>query len=442
MCKFFISLVLLFFTYGQAFSKSDLVIGIAAQDITPSVQDQIPLGGYGGEKRRVFPFSLLSQKPYIRGFRVAQGTLDPIRSKVMYIKNGDRKLLLVSLDLIGVTKDMHKDLVEKLKADGFSSSELIISGTHTHSGPGALSPNTFWQAVAMDRFQRPFYNKFLAQVVETVHQAMAHSEIAELHTLSFDTVNLQNNRRGGDRPLYPRANLLLAKSISGAWMGGMVNFAVHGTWLGEDNLKFSSDVPGAIERSLSELLQEQNGYVRTLSNSDFIFINGAEGDVSPKLEYHELGIEFAKQAREQWDNIKPLIASEWTVKQQEIDLGSPRINLSKCLEKKWIPKKLNIGVQKFISSKTLISQIRFGNLWFLTWPGEPTTELGMMLMKMAKESGADDAWILGLTNDHLSYFVSEKEFEKGGYEACSNFFGASGGTKIIDAHKKLNKKIQ
>lgn len=442
MLKSSLFLFLLVLIQQQAYSQSQLVVGIASKDITPSQEEQIPLGGYGGAKRRVFPFSLLTRKPYIRGFRVSQGALDPIRSKVMYLNKGQKKLLLVSLDLIGVTKDMHKDLVEKLKDDGFSSSELIISGTHTHSGPGALSPNALWQAVAMDRFQRPFYNKFLNQVVDTVREAITHSEVAELHTLSFDTVNLQNNRRGGDRPLYPRANLLLAKSTSGAWMGGMVNFAVHGTWLDEDNLKFSSDVPGAIERSLSELLQEQNGYVRTLSNSDFIFINGAEGDVSPQLEYQELGVEFAKQTKENWGNIKPLLTDGWTVKQQEIDLGSPRINLSKCVEKNWIPKKLNIGVKKFISPKTLISQVRFGDIWFLTWPGEPTTELGLMLMSAAKEAGAQEAWVLGLTNDHLSYFVSEKEFEKGGYEACSNFFGATGGNKVIEAHKNLIKVMK
>jgi hypothetical protein len=363
--------------------------------------------------------------------------IDPIRAKVMYVKNNQQQLLLISLDLVGVTKDFHADLVEKLKALGLKPSELIISGTHTHSGPGALSRNPFWQAVAMDRFQHRFYEKFLNQIAQTAQEAMAKAEPAELYTLSFETHELQRNRRGADRPLDPRANLLLARSTSGAWLGGMVNFAVHGTWFGENNLKFSSDVPGAIEQNLSEFLKEENGYVLSPVVPDFVFINGAEGDVSPAKEYQELGRLFAEQAKQNWNSLRLLEAQNIAVTQKEIDLGLPMINISKCTENKWLPKKLRIGVKRFISPKTLISQVHLGDLVFLTWPGEPTTELGLRLMDAAKEDGFEDAWVLGLTNDHLSYFVTEHEYEKGGYEACSNFFGASGGSKVIEEHRKL-----
>ncbi len=439
--RFVLLVVAISLTNQTAYSNDGLLVGIATTDITPAVEDQIPLGGYGSLERRNYPFRLFSRKPYLRSFRIAEGTLDPIRAKAMFIKSSDKKLLFVGLDVIGVTQGMHKDLIGKLASEGFTSSEVIVSGSHTHSGPGALSSNPLWEVIGMDRFQRAYYDKFLQQVVDTVKAAMSNAELADLHTLSFDTENLQNNRRGSDRPLYPRANLLLAKSLSGAWMGGLVNYAVHGTSLDDTNHKFSSDVPGAIETSLTALLTEKNGYVRTLSAADMIFINGAEGDVSPKLDYHELGIEFAKQASAHWEETTPMKQSNWTVGQQEIVLGKPRINISKCVKNEWVPKKLNLGLKKFISSTTLISQVHFGHLWFLTWPGEPTTELGTRLITSANESGAEDAWVFGLSNDHLSYFTTEGEFETGGYEACSNFFGATGGTKVIDAHKELSRTM-
>ena len=423
-----------------ALASDELMVGIATTDITPAKEDFIPLGGYGSAERRNYPFRFFTKKPYFRTFRVSEGTLDPIRAKAMYVKRGDKKLLFVGLDVIGVTKGMHKDLIEKLSDEGFNSSEVIVSGTHTHSGPGGLSNNFLWEVIAMDRFQKAYYDLFLSQVVDTVRAAIADVQAADLHTLSFDTENLQNNRRGNHRPLYPRAILLLAQSKSGEWMGGLVNYAVHGTSLDADNLLFSSDVPGAIEKGLTELLAEKNGYVRTLSESDFIFINGAEGDVSPAMKYHELGAEFASQTAKHWEEIKPLEAN-WTTVQQEIDMGKPKINISKCVEQKWMPKKFNIGLKKFISSKTFISQVHFGNLWFMTWPGEPTTELGTKLRAAAQENGAEDAWVFGLTNDHLAYFTTEDEFATGGYEACTNFFGATGGTKIIEAHRALSKAM-
>lgn len=436
---FFVLLFALSLTQA-AMATDELMVGIATTDITPAKEDFIPLGGYGSAERRNYPFRFFTKKPYFRTFRVSEGSLDPIRAKAMFVKRGDKKLLFVGLDVIGVTKGMHKDLIGKLSDVGFDSSEVIVSGTHTHSGPGGLSSNFLWEVIAMDRFQKAYYDLFLSQVVATVRASIANAQAAELHTLSFDTENLQGNRRGHDRPLYPRANLLLAQSKAGEWMGGLVNFAVHGTSLGAANLLFSADVPGAVEKGLTELLAEKNGFVRTLTAADFIFVNGAEGDVSPGMEYEEFGVEFARQTALNWESIEPLEPT-WTTVQQEISLGKPKINISKCVEQKWMPKKLNIGLKKFISSTTVISQVHFGKLWFMTWPGEPTTQVGLNLMASAKESGADEAWVFGLTNDHLAYFTTEDEFATGGYEACTNFFGATGGTKIIEAHRALSKAM-
>jgi hypothetical protein len=289
----------------------------------------------------------------------------------------------------------------------------------------------------MDRFQRKFYDRIIGEIADTAREAVANAGPAELHSLSFQTHELQRTRRGADRPQDPKANLILARSYSGAWLGGMVNFAVHGTWYGEDNLKFSSDVPGAIEKSMSEFLLEENGYVLGRVDPEFVFINGAEGDVLPAQEYRELGNRFALQARENWSQLRQLETPDLEVTQKEISLGIPQINISKCVEKKWLPKDFRLGIKRFISPTTLLTQVKLGGLMFLTWPGEPTTELGLQLVAAAKETGVEDAWIFALTNDHLSYFVTEEEFAKGGYEACSNFFGAQGGRKVIEAHKDL-----
>jgi hypothetical protein len=330
--------------------------------------------------------------------------------------------------------------MEKLKNLGFTPETVIISGTHTHSGPGALANNPVWEIMAMDRFQSQFYNQFLNHIIESVKEAMNNRENSELYTLTFPTENLIRNRRGGDRPLYPDANVMLVRSINGNWTGGMINFAVHGTSHGANNLMFSSDVPGAIEKSMQDLLNEKNSLLRVQDEAKFLFINGAEGDVAPRGNYIDLGKSFASQASKFWDEMKPLVP-EWTVIQKEIDLGKPKIALSKCAEQKWIPKNINIGIKRWISSKTIIGQIHFQNLWFLTWPGEATTELGMKLREDARNNGAQDAWVLGLSNDHLAYFVTPEEFNKGGYEACTNFFGAQGGIKILEAHKKLSAEI-
>lgn len=426
---------------NTTFASNEVLVGLATKDLTPSQDSLIPLGGYGGPERREW-LNFFTKKPFWRMFKANQGSLDSIRSKVMFIhrEETNQKLLFISLDVIGVTKEMHRDLMAKLKDLGFTPETVIISGTHTHSGPGALANNPVWEIMAMDRFQTKFYHEFLDNIIDSVKEAMNKKENSELFTLTFPTENLIKNRRGGDRPLYPDANVMLVKSMNGNWKGGIINFAVHGTAHGASNLKFSSDVPGAIEKSMQDLLNEKNTLLRVQDEAKFLFINGAEGDVAPRGNYIDLGKSFATQASKFWDEMKPLVP-EWTVIQKEIDLGKPKIALSKCAEQKWIPKNINIGIKRWISSKTIIGQIHFQNLWFLTWPGEATTELGMKLREEARNNGAQDAWVLGLSNDHLAYFVTPEEFDKGGYEACTNFFGAQGGIKILEAHKNLSAEI-
>lgn len=417
-------------------AETQLRVGLSSTDVTPRVEDQIPLGGFGSLERRNWPPHLFHY-PFLRTFRIAQGKLDPIRVKSMYLARENSKLLFVSLDVIGISNKMRLDLISRLKHTGIPDSNIIISATHTHSGPGGLSDNFFWQIFAMDRYQKRFYEKYMAAIVKTIMVSVYNTQPAELFTLSYATSELLNNRRGPNRPIDPTANFLMARNLNGEWLGGLVNYAVHGTSLGAANLFFSSDAPGSIEREMEQFLAQENGSVRLSNYPQVLFLNGAEGDISPKHDQIKMGKDFVTQTISHWNEIAPLTES-WQVLQQKVYVGKPVIKLKKCVNESWMPKNLKIGVKRFVSNTTIINQIHFGPLWLMTWPGEPTTELGLQLKQMAKDSGAQTAWVLGLTNDHLAYFTSPEEYETGGYESCVNFFGPDGAKKIIQAHQKLS----
>jgi hypothetical protein len=152
-----------------------------------------------------------------------------------------------------------------------------------------------------------------------------------------------------------------------------------------------------------------------------------------------MGKEFARQTVNHWHE-KELLTDKWEVLQKEVRIQKPKIKLSNCLEKNWMPKGINLGLKALIPSSTIITQIHFGNLWFLTWPGEPTAELGIKLANAAILAGAKKAFIFALSNDHLAYFTTPEEFAAGGYETCANFFGPQGGEIIIQAHKQLSNQ--
>ena len=60
------------------------------------------------------------------------------------------------------------------------------------------------------------------------------------------------------------------------------------------------------------------------------------------------------------------------------------------------------------------------------FPGEPFVELGLELKQRFP-----GAWILGLANDHLGYFLTEEGYARGGYERMVSFYGPKMGPWLV-----------
>jgi hypothetical protein len=418
-----------------------LLVGVAQKDITPEIG--VPLAGFGGKNRRLLPWDILDRYPYAHFFKPSTGLFDPVKAKAMLLHNGEGTLIFLSLDVVAVTAPVVNDIHQRIQQIPLTDYELFISATHTHSGPGNLSRNTFWQRIATDRFDRSVYEQFLTGITETIEQAQASFTEAQLVAGSFEVKNVQINRSRPGGPFDPEANILLAKSGDGRWLGGLVNFAIHGTALGDWNLRFSADVPGAIASALADKLRHENGLLHS-SKVVLLFMNGAEGDVSPidhgRDGMQKLGETFAEQAYAVLKQLRP-IPAVWSIQSREVVLGAPRVELRNCTGgsgfSKLIPEWLDLSFSETMPQKTRIWTIQFADMIFLTFPGEATTALGFELKDLAAEAGFSQTWILGLTNDYLAYFTTPSEYDNGIYEACSSFYGKFGGSKIKAQHKKL-----
>jgi neutral ceramidase len=411
------------FAFAESPAQPQLQVGFAAVDLaTPA---GVPLAGFGSAARRAFPY--VHSNEYAKFFKPSCGTHDAIRSKAMVLMQGDKKLLFVSIDIAGLTAEMYEELVTRLAALGFRRDEVFAAATHTHSGPGTLSKKWLWQLLASDRFQPKVYGWVLDGIVESVKEAQTSAQPAELFAVSFSAKGLQRNRRHRDGWFDPTANLLLARSRSGAWLGAMVNFAVHGTALNAHNLELSADLPGGIERALEEQL-----------HAPVLFINGAEGDVSP-AEGGLQGIEnlshsFAQQAATALSQAKA-VEPDWSVHSSTLELGDPAVTVGACLPESFhrhIGNWIVLGLGESVPHTITVSYLRLGELRMLAWPGEPTTTLGFDLKR-----AAPGAWVLGLTNGYQGYFTSPGEFAEGRYEACSSLYGPRSGQRLVTAFTDL-----
>jgi neutral ceramidase len=404
-------------------AQSELRVGFAQADIE---QKGIALAGYGSMARRSIP-SLIHRNPYATWFKPSTGRHDPVRVKAMILIAGQKRLVFLSFDLAAVTAEMYQDLTRMLVAMGYERDSIFISATHTHSGPGTLSDRFLWEALAADRFSPAFYSQVMGKTGMVVATAAHSAQAAELFAASFTATGLQRNRRHREGWFDPTANLLLARLPSGAWLGGMVNFAVHGTALNAHNLALSADVPGGIERELQDRL-----------HAPVLFVNGAEGDVSPAEGGFEgvahLSQSFAQQAMQAVPQAKP-VAATWSVRSMTLQLGDPAVTLGACMPMsvhRRIGDWIVLGLGDSVPHSITISYLRLGDLRMLAWPGEPTTTLGFDLKRAAPA-----AWVLGLTNGYQGYFTSPGEFAEGHYEACSSLYGKESGERVVKAFGEL-----
>ncbi len=430
-------------------------------EIAVNIPNGAPLGGYGSDGRRASRVSWRPGKKSIL-FKPSLGTLDPIRSKALLMDNGSKKLLFVSLDLVGVNASFRKDILRRLKPKGYSEDQLFVGATHTHSGPGAMSKNLFWGAVALDLYQKKVYESVMSATLKSIAQAESRLIQAKITHSSIEIPGIQNNRRGHPDRIDRKAHLIWAQDANGVLLGALANFAIHGIALDDDNSFFSADVPGGIENALKKKMAERNqGKVVSqgtiLPDPVVVFMNGAEGDVSPAYFLAEgiakIGQIFADYAISQVDSAAAM-PSDWQVLRSKVHFGSAGMNIHNCVKEfnskkpnrglRYFSKDAKVTIAPFFPTRTEISAIKWGGMNLLTWPGEPTAKLGLELKRVAIASGATDAMILGLTNDHLAYFTSPDEFDEGGYESCFSVYGSKGGEKVIQGYRALlaaeNKK--
>jgi len=447
MLKKFLPFFILFLSLSGGLSAhaQELFVGVAAVDMTPPIG--VPLAGFGGPGRRLKWFLDWTRKyPYATMLKPSTGKYDAIRSKVMLLQRGSKKLLFISLDLIGVDAGFVKEIARAVEPLGIRAQDIFISATHTHAGPGTLSKNFAMALIAVDKFQKEIYQFVRHKIIDSITTAHARLEPAELFTVTFKARGIQRNRRKKIGHFDSDANLLLAKSRRGHWLGGLANLAIHGTALSSRNLNYSADMPGAIERHLEARLAGQNQtpyYTPTI-----LFMNGTEADVSPKIGrlagMKIIGTAFADQAMAALPRARKL-KPEWKTLRQRIWMGVPHANLWACIPQKFIRKfiwrRLYITLGPVLPWSTHLSLLNLGGvesgITMLTWPGEATTSLGFELKHAARQLGHNNPWILGLANDYLAYFTNKQEFREGSYESCSSLYDYKGARRIIKGHKKL-----
>ncbi len=171
---------------------------------------------------------------------------DDLRAHCFYLKNGSERLVFITLDLIYYSKRRVAMLRDRLeKAFGIPGKNVMVSATHTHSGPVTASvPFRFWD----DREEMyPDYLDFCEQqIFDGVHEAILGAFSASIgvgHGICGKEQNVGGNRRHKDGPADPEVWVVAIKDEAQNLRGVLINYALHPTFLHAESMVLSADYP-------------------------------------------------------------------------------------------------------------------------------------------------------------------------------------------------------
>ena len=413
-----------------------------------------PLAGFGSTPRRVFDLKTIplhleaaagecvNRDPHNASmlFQPAQGTLDPIMARARVVSNGTHKLAILKLDAIGFTRELHDDLSQLAQSLGIPNETFIACATHTHSGPGSLSRKKIWQILASDCFNQQAYDAVFAAAAQALREADAALRPAVLGIGTTEEVDASQNRRGRPGVFDPEMGIVkITDAVSGATIAAVMNFAIHGTVHGADNMSFSADVMGVAEREI----ERQLGGVA-------LFTNGAEGDVSPK---HGLasGTQLAQDLVTAWPSIA---TKSWVeiggafddlqLPRPEYNVGCPEVPFANESACKLIPGfSLQVPLDKqWLPERAPFQAVRLDRTVFAAVPGEPITEIGWEIKRRGLAKGFEHAFVVGLSGDHLGYITTRDEYHRGLYEGTATLYGPGTGEFAIDAADAVMERVK
>jgi hypothetical protein len=383
-----------------------LEIGAAQVDITPA--HSVIMGGYG-----IYFGSA-------RNCRWSQGARDPLLVGALYLQKGRGHLLVLTLDLVGLSRPDILDIRERIAAAlPIERDRIILSVSHTHHSPDTMG---LWGTVFPPRsgLDEGYLEWLKQQSVAAATRAYHLRRPASLGLVVGEEAELHWNERQVDDPNAPidhTLTVLVAKDEGGQILASLTNWACHPTTEDERNLRLSADWVGDYRQFLGGKFSGVH-----------IFVNGAiGGSIQPSVPWrkqnlrgdgqgfawaHELGERLGAKAAGLIAQAQPVDVPAIEVRRAPVRarLTNRTFELVKALGilKTSLPKR---GEWYY----TEVTAAKLGRLRVGTLPGEVMPNL---TAPIRRSLGGDAQLLIGLAQDELGYIVDQKYYDdpRYGYE--------------------------
>jgi neutral ceramidase len=220
------------------------------------------------------------------------------RSLVIKDTQSGRLLAYVTGELGGIPHEIHRDVVARLRKEvdpGFNMANVLLNGSHTHSGPAGFF-HYIENSIYTTKFFPEYYNVIVDGIVRSIRDAYLKKAPAQLligstavegagvnRSLVAYNANPEEERKRYTTNIDTTMVQISVKTSKGTI--GVINwFGVHPTSMTFDNHLISSDNKG-----YASYLAEREALKRGQKDFVAIFAQANEGDVTPNLNLNNTG---------------------------------------------------------------------------------------------------------------------------------------------------------
>lgn len=426
-----------------------LMAGAAQVDISP--KDSQFLFGY----------------PHVE--RYSTGIHDRLLASALYLSDGQTETMFIANDIIFVGKESTARVRDRIaEATSVPQSTIMLSATHTHSGPITVDYASNAADPAVPKADVNYVRFMENCIVEAAVKAFESAQPAKAGLAIADDTGVGTNRRDPTGPANHNVPVLMVRNAqTNANMACMLVCSMHPTVLHEDSTLVTGDFPGLARIYLQEKVLGKDCVV--------LHHMGPSGNQSPRhvtkantfAEAERIGQILGRGVEEVLPGIGYSSEIPISVKQGFLadlprktfpDVATVQAKLDRAVERlkilrsadapkqeirtaecDWFGAEETLTLARFAEDGCLeqayqsclpaeIQIIKIGDWSFVGWQGEIFIEYALAVMKQAENS-----FVISVANGELQgYLVTEEAALEGGYEASNALFSHKAGVLLAE----------
>lgn len=415
----------------------------------------------GMAKTCITPKKPMPMGGYVSRTQWAPLTIQELWAKALVLQDAKgQRAVLITLDLIGIARDMSVPICEKIEKDyGIPRAAIAICSSHTHTGPvvGANLPSAGGAAYSaeaqalIDEYAKSLVNKIPKLVGTAVKDLNPATLKWGTGTATF-AVNRRNNAEPNvpdlraanalEGPVDHDVPVLVVSGKDGRMRAIIGGYACHATVL--TDVGWSGDWPGFGHAELEKRHPEALAF----------FWAGCGGDQNPLPRRtiplaKEYGAKFADAVDQVLAGKLESIAPELKMSYQEIDIPFAKTPMREQFEKE-AQGKGTLAVR----AKHLLKQWDKEGRVVTSYPNYPVQswKLGKSVewiflggevvvdyaLRLKQSQPPGSTWVAGYSNDVMAYIPSRRVLQEGRYEGSTSqqYYGLPG-----DWHETIEQLI-